>query len=736
MGFLIGRPQQLVEDSKTTDEVEVKALDGYRFIGWDDGFIGNIRSDTIYSNKIFIAQFEKTYTLTIIAGNSNYGFIEGETKQVLVKGEISSKVMAVPFFGYKLKSWSNGFTKESITLSISEDTVICANFMIDYMDLPVIEINTDGSAPINSKYDYVSCNVSVSNTLYEYTFESIRAKIRGRGNITWDKPKNPFKLKFENKINLFGNGEAKTWNIIANYFDPSLLRNYIAYQVGSLVGSDYVTTVQFVELFINGEYLGVYLVCKQNEADIQRVAIEKKYTGVDKSFLLELDCRAVDDGKNDWDYFEIDGIKYSIKFPDTEDEQYDEEYLNYIKNFLSDASNALLSENIGIISNYIDISSFAKSYIVHELFKSMDVGQSSFFIYKDVNGLLKTGPIWDFDDSSGNFDYINDNFVGYQSINVDTLWACAANFWYYKLVNIVDFRNEISNILINNYNAIIELIDSLIENSNYISNSVHRNYEKWQTLGTYVWPNPPELVSINTWEGQVEYFRTWLLRSLDYMYNYYVDCSQDAYSITINSGEKHSIDIFNTNDLKSPTTVLTNAWSRDGSTGELLNDGNGQIIFRVNLSDGYKVKNIFINDDIKYLLLEIIDDKKYIYKITGISGDIEVDVELEEDIPEDPVLTTYNISFVIDSNVSIMVYEGKDYSIDGTITNSYELSAISGDGQVNFKVILEEGYIVDSINITGGYNALKGPSDTGAENVYRITKVTSDLVVTMCVNMA
>lgn len=204
MGFLIGRPQQLVEDSKATDEVEVKALDGYRFIGWDDSFIGNIRSDTIYSNKTFIAQFEKTYTLTIIAGNSNYGFIEGETKQVLVKGEISSKVIAVPFFGYMFKSWSNCFTKESITLSISEDTVICANFMIDYMDLPVIEINTDGSAPINSKYDYVSCNVSVSNTLYEYTFESIRAKNRGRGNTTWDKTKNPFKLKFENKINLFG----------------------------------------------------------------------------------------------------------------------------------------------------------------------------------------------------------------------------------------------------------------------------------------------------------------------------------------------------------------------------------------------------------------------------------------------------------------------------------------------------------------------------------------------------
>ncbi len=153
----------------------------------------------------------------------------------------------------------------------------------------------------------------------------------------------------------------------------------------------------------------------------------------------------------------------------------------------------------------------------------------------------------------------------------------------------------------------------------------------------------------------------------------------------------------------------------------------------MNVKEGYKVKNISIDDNTRYVSLEVLDDSKYVYKITGISGNIVVDVELEEDIPEDPVLTTFNISFVTDSNVSIMVYEGKDYSIDGTITNSYELADISGDGQVNFKVILEDGYMVDSINITGGYKALKGPSDTGAENVYRITKVTSNLSISVTV---
>ena len=76
-----------------------------------------------------------------------------------------------------------------------------------------------------------------------------------------------------------------------------------------------------------------------------------------------------------------------------------------------------------------------------------------------------------------------------------------------------------------------------------------------------------------------------------------------------------------------------------------------------------------------------------------------------------------------------MVYEGKDYSQDGIITTSYDLNDVSGDGQINFKIIIDDSYELDSINITGEYKNLKGAEETGVDNVYRITKITSDLEI-------
>lgn len=93
--------------------------------------------------------------------------------------------------------------------------------------------------------------------------------------------------------------------------------------------------------------------------------------------------------------------------------------------------------------------------------------------------------------------------------------------------------------------------------------------------------------------------------------------------------------------------------------------------------------------------------------------------------------TPFYINFVVDSGVSIMVYEGKDYSGEGIATNLYELTDISGGGQVNFKVIVPDGYTIDTINVIGSYKNLKGPNDTGTENVYRVTKVASDLTITI-----
>ena len=514
-GYLIGNNRQDVELNEETEEVEVRGLPGYRFVGWSDGNKDQKRKDTITEDVIFEAQFEKTYRLDVLSNNKDYGNIEGETTQDLSKGELSSPVVAKPNLGYKFKSWSNDSKEAEQILTIDENTNLQAIFDIDYKELPVMEIRTANRTGIVSKDNYVGCGVSVSNADFVYEFDDFPAKIKGRGNSTWNMPKKPYKLKFDKKINLFGNGEAKTWTLIANYCDQSLGRNYLAYQLGALLGSDYCTTTQFIDLYVNGEYQGVYLVCEQNEVGKTRVNIDESYDNVNTGYLLELDARVKDEGEENKDWFYFNGMPYGIKSPDTENEAFDVNNVDFIKTYLTNAYQAIISGDYDAVIAYIDLNSFAHSYIVHEIMKTVDVGNTSFYIFKNKDGLLKAGPLWDFDISSGNCDYAE---MGH-----DVLWAYSENPWYKALLdNINEFRQRVSNYLENNYASILDCINDSLNYMLERSNSFNRNFEKWEILGQYVWPNGPEIVEITTWEGQVEYLHEWVTNSLNYIYSQYV----------------------------------------------------------------------------------------------------------------------------------------------------------------------------------------------------------------------
>ena len=331
--------------------------------------------------------------------------------------------------------------------------------------------------------------------------------------------------------------------------------------------------------------------------------------------------------------------------------------------------------------------------------------------------------VWDYDTSSCNYDAV----AGVN--NPCGIYAGEQNIWYNKLLEVDEFRSLVAQLLKDNINSLIDVCDSILNVSNLEKNSFERNFNRWNILNIHVWPNTPEEDSIHTWEGQVEFLKNWLLKSIDYLYNYYVDGSEEAYSISFNSDELFNINIINNSGNRY--IVNNNAWSRDENTGELLKDGNGQLTFEVIVSEGYKIKNITISNSTDYDSLDIIDEDNHIYQIKGIKGDIVVTVELEEDTT-DPIITGYNASFVT-SNCTIMVYSGKDYTIDGEITDSTLITDMTGDGQLNFKVIFSEGYELDSISVTPttNYKALKDSSDTGVENVYRVTKIKGDIIITV-----
>jgi hypothetical protein len=351
------------------------------------------------------------------------------------------------------------------------------------------------------------------------------AQVRGRGNTSWEESdKKPYKLKFETKTDLFGHGKAKDWTLIPNYTDKSLVRNYLTYMTAKEF-SHLVETpdVTLIELWVNEEYRGVYLLCEQIEVGEGRVDVTESYSAIDTGYLIELDGRgdgigfrvhtslACNQGPNGGSYERI----YVVKFPDPDSEFFKKSHIDYIKAYVENCMRALEGNDYEKVKQLIDVDSFAQAYIIFEVFRGADVGWSSFFVHKDAGGKMECGPVWDFDRAMGNIDYNRD------ALNLDNLYAKNNNEWFYGLLRFEEFEALVTKYL-HEYKSTIEA--TLSESFNYIFScpqAFNRNFEKWDILNIYVRPNCSEMTKIKTWEGQVEYVRTYLANSLAYMLEQY-----------------------------------------------------------------------------------------------------------------------------------------------------------------------------------------------------------------------
>ena len=459
---------------------------------------------------------EKVYHRVTFVANSG-GYISGTDIQDVEDGKSSTTVKAIASEGYEFVSWSDGeIDAKRFVKDVTSDISLVANFRKIVYEYPTIFIRTEGSKAVTSKETYLNCTITVDdNKNPEYSLTRVEARIKGRGNSTWDKPKKPYRIKFNEKVDLFGNGANKDWTLIANYVDPSLIRNYLAYSLGdSFDDVPYTTSTQFASVYLNGEYLGLYMVCEQIETGKNRVEINDDIDN-QISFLLELDQRILDEGKTEGiDYFFVNNQPYGIKAPDTEDEAYNASECTRIKNYIQFCIDTIRNGSYADVKTCIDVNSFADGYIIHELFSSIDVNFSSWYISKDKGDRVKNGPIWDFDISAGNVDY-ND-----QARYADRLFA-NNNTWYKYLLRHQEFKDLVKEKLTKYYNLIHQVIDEKIAEVMMYKPYFLENFEKWKILGKYGWPNPPEIVAINTWEGQVEFVREWLFAKLDFMVNTY-----------------------------------------------------------------------------------------------------------------------------------------------------------------------------------------------------------------------
>lgn len=218
-------------------------------------------------------------------------------------------------------------------------------------------------------------------------------EIKGRGNTTWGQEKKPYRIKFEQKEDLFGLGKARKWNLLANALDGTDLRTETAFYLEEMLGMKYRFEGQFVELYIDGDYRGLYYLTHAVEISKEVVDLRDSI-GV----LVELDNIYWETGKS---YRTKNGSHLSVKDMMQEDKE-DEVMSNFLEDY-NGLEVAAEKKDFEKISELIDVESFAQYYLLSEFTVNPDAYWTSFYMYKDgVNDVIHAGPGWDFDLSLGN----------------------------------------------------------------------------------------------------------------------------------------------------------------------------------------------------------------------------------------------------------------------------------------------------------------------------------------------
>ena len=381
--------------------------------------------------------------------------------------------------------------------------------------------------------------VSHTDDYERFAFEAVPARARGRGNSSWwIHEKRPLRFRFDTAQPMFGSGYAATdWSLIPNAMDYTMMRNYAAYFLGSLLsGLNFSPSRHFVHLYLDGDYRGVHMLTDQIHVHPGRIELTANANPALSEYFLEW-CYRVrwENADAPYSFFMLDrgesGISFGIGFPGGGALRNNLGYRDFAADFIKEVDDALRSRDFNRISQVIDVNSFIDFYLVQELFQNMDVGFSSLFFQirqTNVGPRLFAGPLWDFDLSSGSaIGHYSDSLPpgSGSSIPIEHPIARWWNPWFGDLMATLQFRD----MAVARWNTIRnDEVRIMMTHINHLAiryqSCFDRNFERWpEKLGQYLWRNSPEVVAIPASRGhmgQVEFLIDWLERRKVLMDNF------------------------------------------------------------------------------------------------------------------------------------------------------------------------------------------------------------------------
>jgi hypothetical protein len=416
-------------------------------------------------------------------------------------------------------------------------------------NLPIVVINTGSNVIVDepkvmADMGIIYNGIGIRNYMTD-PFNDYNGKIgiEFRGSSSQGFPKKSFGFETwdvngnEIDSSLLGMPKESDWILSASYTDKSLMNNYLTYDLARMMGW-YASRGQYVEVVINGEYQGVYILMEKIKRDKDRVDIAKlqvtdisgdQLTG---GYIIKID-KFTGNGGGGWTSpyapdTNVNGQTIYFQYEYPSDVNIVPQQEAYIQAYVDSFETALAGPNFADTAigyaHYIDVNSFVDYFLLNELSRNVDGYRLSTYLYKDKfskGGKLTIGPVWDYDIAWANADYCLGNDTSGWAY--DFAIPCSGDnsqipFWWDRLLQDTAFQNKLKcrweelKMTALSVSYLNYYTDSL---ETYLTEGAGRNFVTWPILGTYVWPNPWPVPT--TFAGEVDELQTWISSRWNWM---------------------------------------------------------------------------------------------------------------------------------------------------------------------------------------------------------------------------
>lgn len=414
----------------------------------------------------------------------------------------------------------------TLTQNEVDDYVNQYNYMLnhaDFIDADTVRIYVSVGDYIR-KEEYIGSAMAIVDksggtygSIYDFS-----GKIKIRGNSTSTVDKVGYNIKFSSKTSVLGMASSKKWCLLANAFDKTMARNAVMFELSKSLGLAYTCNYKIAELFINGKNIGCYMIVESVDVGKDKVDIDTD--NGDALLELESDTSRFDEGE-----FYFFTSNYGLAFGIAEPSPISVKHATRIIDIVNKAELAIKEHNFEKIKKYIDLDSFVSTYIIQEYLKNVDCWLSSARFYvKD--GILYSGPMWDFDLSMGNLNHTYYTaYCNYGTSDKSYSGTYATMFaWYRELMECQEFVDlvaakykECQSRITWLYMGADNFIDTFVSENKGV---IDRNYlaipsggAGWQV---YAAMSNYEMVSKSTYEANIQFLKEWLGNRNNWMKEY------------------------------------------------------------------------------------------------------------------------------------------------------------------------------------------------------------------------